>query len=84
MCGADSGCGQRTTDRGYALVGGAYAYELRRGEEILSTGRLMAERELGPGDEVSVAGVVAQVEEVDWVNGESRLILQPVPRLTAS
>jgi hypothetical protein len=68
----------------YALVDGAYAYELRRGEEIVSTGRLMAERELAPGDEVSVAGVVAQVEEVSWVNGESRLILQPVFGLTAS
>jgi hypothetical protein len=44
-----------------ARVGAAYAYELRRGDEILSTGRLTAEQELAPGDELTVAGV-AQVE----------------------
>jgi hypothetical protein len=66
-----------------ALVGAAYAYELRRGEEILSTGRLPAEHELAPGDEVTVAGILAQVEELSWVNGESRLILQPALGLTA-
>jgi hypothetical protein len=66
-----------------ALVGAAYAYELRRGEEILSTGRLTAEHELARGDEVTVAGIVARVEELSWVNGESRLMLQPALGLTA-
>jgi hypothetical protein len=44
-----------------ARVGVAYAYELRRGEEILSTGRLTAERELVPGDEAAVASILASV-----------------------
>jgi hypothetical protein len=47
-----------------ARVGVAYAYELRRGDEILSTGRLTAERELAPGDEVAVASFLASVKEV--------------------
>lgn len=67
-----------------ALVGAAYAYELRRGEEILSTGRLTAEHEVAPGDEVTVAGIVAQVKELSWVNGESRLMLEPALGLTAN
>jgi hypothetical protein len=67
-----------------ALVGPAYAYELRRGEEILSTGRLTSEEELAPGDEVTIAGILAQVEELSWVNGEVRLLLQPVLGLTAA
>jgi hypothetical protein len=50
-------------------VAAAYAYELRRGEDILSTGRLTAERDLAPGDELTVAGVVARVQEVNWTGG---------------
>jgi hypothetical protein len=67
-----------------ARVGAAYACELRRGDEILSTGRLTAEQELAPGDEVTVAGIVAQVEALSWVNGEPRLMLGPAFGLTAS
>ncbi len=63
---------------------GAYAYELRRGEQILATGRLLTEHELTPGDEVTVAGIVAEVAEVSWLNGELRLMLQPALGLTAS
>ena len=55
----------------------AYAYELRRGEEIVATGRLTAEDELAPGDELTLAGVIARVEELSWTNGEPRLMLQP-------
>jgi hypothetical protein len=58
-------------------MGVAYAYELRRGEEILSTGRLTTEGELGPGDELALAGILARVEELGWSNGEARLILSP-------
>jgi hypothetical protein len=36
------------------LMGVAYAYELRRGEEVLSTGRLTTEGELRPGDELAL------------------------------
>ncbi|MBD0291151.1 MAG: hypothetical protein ICV74_07840 [Thermoleophilia bacterium] len=65
-------------------MGAVYAYELRRGKEIFSTGRLASEHELSPGDEVNVAGVVAEVEDVAWVDGELRLLLQPSLRLTAT
>jgi hypothetical protein len=60
----------------YAAVTAAYAYELRRGAEIFSTGRLIAEHDLSQGDDVAVAGVVAKVVEISWSNGERRLILQ--------
>jgi hypothetical protein len=59
------------------LMGMAYAYELRRGEEVLSTGRLMTEGELGRGDELALAGILTRVDELGWVNGEVRLILRP-------
>lgn len=67
----------------HALVGAAYAYELWRGEEIFSTGRLTLEGELCPGDEVTVAGVVADVEELSWGDGEPRVILRAAVRLAA-
>jgi hypothetical protein len=60
------------------LVGAAYAYELRQGNQVLSTGRLTMDDELAPGDEVTVAGIVALVNELAWVGGESRLLLEPV------
>jgi hypothetical protein len=60
------------------VVGAAYAYELRRGDQVLSTGRLTMDDELAPGDEVTVAGIVALVNELAWVGGESRLLLEPV------
>ena len=60
------------------VVGAAYAYELRQGDQVLSTGRLTMEDELAPGDEVTVAGIVALVNEMGWVAGESRLLLEPV------
>jgi hypothetical protein len=55
----------------------AYAYELRRGEEILSTGRLLADEELVRGDEVTVGAIAARVEELTWADGELRLVLAP-------
>jgi hypothetical protein len=60
------------------VVGAAYAYELRQGDQVLSTGRLTMDDELAPGDEVTVAGIVALVNELAWVGGESRLLLEPV------
>jgi hypothetical protein len=62
-------------------VGVAYAYELRRGEEILSTGRLTIEQELAPGDELTIAGMPALADKMGWVNGESRLLLKSAPTL---
>lgn len=61
-------------------MGAAYAYELRQGDRVLSTGRFTVDEELAPGDEVSVAGIVALVNELGWVGGESRLLLEPVQR----
>ena len=60
------------------MVGTAYAYELRQGDQVLSTGRLTMDDELAPGDEVTVAGIAALVNELAWVGGESRLLLEPV------
>jgi hypothetical protein len=61
-------------------VATAYAYELRRGEHTISTGRLTAERELSPGDELTVAGVLARVKEIGWANRERRLMLEEALR----
>ena len=60
------------------IVGEAYAYELRQGDQVLSTGRLTVDDELAPGDEVTVAGIVSLVNELVWLGGESRLLLEPV------
>jgi hypothetical protein len=60
------------------LVAAVYAYELRLADEICSTGRLTAEYELATGDELSVAGLMARVEELTWADGELRLLLAPV------
>jgi hypothetical protein len=66
------------------LVGAAYAYELRRGEEVVSTGRLMADDELAIGEKLMIAGILARVEEVTWLEGDLRLLLQPALGLTAA
>ena len=66
------------------VVGAAYAYELRRGEKLLSTGRLTSEEQLLPGDEVTIAGILARVQELSWVDGEVRLFLQPALGSTAA
>jgi hypothetical protein len=52
-----------------------YAYELRRGEEIVATGRLLLDDDVSPGDELMLAGIRARVEEFAWAAGESRLVL---------
>lgn len=59
-----------------------YAYELQRGGVILSTGVLTADQELAPGDEITLAGVVARVEDLGWADGEPRLMLEPVQAMT--
>ena len=52
-----------------------YAYEVRRGEEIVATGRLLLDDEVSLGDELLLAGFRARVEEFAWSAGESRLVL---------
>jgi hypothetical protein len=54
-----------------------YSYELHEGEATLATGWLTSEEEVEPGDEVAVAGVVARVTHVSWINGVARLVLKP-------
>jgi hypothetical protein len=61
------------------VVGAAYAYELRQGGRVVSTGRLTMEDQLALGDELTVAGIVASITELRWIEGESRLLLEPVP-----
>ena len=56
-------------------VSADYAYELRRGEEIVATGRLLLEGDVSLGDELTLAGFRARVEELAWAAGESRLVL---------
>lgn len=63
-------------------VARVYAYELQRGGVILSTGVLTADQELAPGDEITLAGVVARVEDLGWADGEPRLMLEPVQAMT--
>ncbi len=60
------------------VVAHAYAYELRRGDEILSTGWLTSEHEAAPGDEITLGGILARVAELGWADGEPRLLLEPV------
>jgi len=56
-------------------VSADYTYELRRGEEIVATGRLLLEDDVSLGDELTLAGFRARVEELAWAAGESRLVL---------
>jgi hypothetical protein len=62
----------------------AYAYELWRGGEIVSTGRLTVEEELELGDELTLAYGVVRVEELGWVNGEPRLVLRETVALAGT
>jgi hypothetical protein len=67
----------------YSAVG-TYAYELRRGDEILSTGRLTFDHRVSPGDKVTVAGVVAELQELSWTDREPRLILEATRAIAGS
>jgi len=50
-------------------------YEVRRGEEIVSTRRLLLDDQASVGVELLLAGFRARVEEFAWGSGESRLVL---------
>jgi hypothetical protein len=56
-------------------VSADHAYEVRRGEEIVATGRLLLDDEVSLGDELMLAGFRARVEDLTWASGESRLVL---------
>jgi hypothetical protein len=56
----------------------AYRYELRRGEEVVSTGHLMWEQALEVGERLEIGGVLGIVRVVEPVLGERefRLVVQ--------
>jgi hypothetical protein len=58
----------------------AYRYELRRGEEVISTGHLTQEQALEVGERIVIGGVVGIVRAVEAVFGERefRLVVQPL------
>ena len=50
-----------------------YRYELRRGGELVATGRLSRERPLEPGQQVEVAGYLGTVQSVEPILGSREL-----------
>jgi hypothetical protein len=63
------------------LMGGVvYQYELRRGEEIIATGRFSSERPLEAGERVAIGGREGIVRTVELLLGEmeQRLVVQLV------
>ena len=59
-------------------MGTDYIYELRKADNVVSTGRLNLEEEVEVGDVVHVAGAIARVREVVWNGSEGtwRLVLE--------
>jgi hypothetical protein len=58
-------------------VAAEYSYELRRGDRVVATGRLLLEDEPEVGASLNIAGTAADVREVRWdgSDGRRRLIL---------
>jgi hypothetical protein len=56
----------------------AYRYELRRGEEVVSTGHLTHEQAFEVGERIEIGGVLGIVRAVEPVLGERefRLVVQ--------
>jgi len=55
------------------VVGIAYRYELRRGEEVVATGRLTREEPLEVGEQLAIGGQAGIVRSVEPVLGEREL-----------
>ena len=53
----------------------AYRFELRRGEEVISTGHLTQERALEVGERIEIAGELGIVRAVEPLLGERELRL---------
>ena len=64
----------------------AYRYELRRGEEVVSTGRLNLDEPHEVGERIEIGGLVGIVRAVEPVFGqrESRLVVQLLREEVAS
>jgi hypothetical protein len=58
-----------------------YRYELRRGEELVSTGHLTREQALEVGDRLVIGGLPGIVRTIEPVLGERelRLVMQLLP-----
>ena len=52
-----------------------YRYELRRGEDVVSTGHLTQERALEVGERIEIGGVLGIVRAVEPLLGERELRL---------
>ena len=60
------------------MAGTNYRYELRRGEEIIATGRLTWDQQLEVGDEIAIGperGTIATIEPL-LASREYRLVVQ--------
>jgi hypothetical protein len=57
------------------MAGFAYRYELRRGEEVIATGRLTRERALEVGERIAIGGRPGVVRSVEPVLAEPELHL---------
>jgi len=55
------------------MAGFAYRYELRRGEEVIATGRMMRERALEVGERIPLSGRLGVVRSIEPVLGERDL-----------
>jgi hypothetical protein len=55
------------------MAGFAYRYELRRGEEVIATGRLTRERALKVGERIVIGGRPGVVRSIEPVLAEREL-----------
>ena len=54
---------------------GDYEYELRRGSDVIATGRIQLEEQPSPGDSLKLGSKRVRVEDVLALRGSRRLIL---------
>jgi len=55
------------------MAGFAYRYELRRGDEVIVTGRMTRERALEVGERITLSGRLGVVRSIEPVLGERDL-----------
>ncbi len=55
------------------MAGFAYRYELRRGDEVIATGRMTRERALEVGERITLSGRLGVVRSIEPVLGERDL-----------
>ena len=53
----------------------SYLYELRKGDEVVATGRLTRESPFEPGERIEIAGQAGIVRTVEPVFGQTELRL---------